>query len=480
MRRPLFVYLGTLVLFGAGILAALEWGKRLEPARVGTAAAVAAPDAARGEGTAGAARGALPTLLLQIIVIVGAARLTGAAFRRIGQPAVIGEIVAGMVVGPSVLGAVAPDAFAFLFPPRSTELLQLFAQIGVILFLFAVGLELDLDLLRRRAQTALFVSHASIVVPYFLGVVLALGLYREFAPPGTRFLAFGLFMGIALSITAFPVLVRILRDRGLMGTPLGNTAVTCAAVDDVTAWTLLAAVVALSGARDMRSAVVTLSLTIAFIGAMLFAIGPALRRGLATAAASEEPGKTAVALVLVFLLGAALATELIGIHALFGAFLAGVVMPRSPRFRAYFAVRLEEFSSVFLLPLFFAFTGLRTKIGLLGDARSWLFCALVVLVATMGKLGGSMIAARLTGTAWGDAFALGALMNSRGLMELIALNVGYELGILSPRIFAIMVLMAIVTTFATGPLLTLSERWRSEASADRDRERVVVQLDQRP
>ena len=479
MRRPVLVYLATLVLFGGGILAALEWGKRLERPSAGAGAAAAAPEPAASGASGHPLRAPLPTLLLQIIVIVGAARLTGAAFRRIGQPAVIGEIVAGILVGPSVLGALAPGAFAFLFPPRSTDLLQLFAQIGVILFLFGVGLELDLDLLRRRAKTALFVSHASIVVPYFFGVVLALGLYREFAPPGTRFLAFGLFMGIALSITAFPVLVRILRDRGLMGTPLGNTAVTCAAVDDVTAWTLLAAVVALSGARDMRSAALTLALTVAFIGAMLLAIGPALRRGLAAAAAREEPGKTAVALVLVFLLAAALATELIGIHALFGAFLAGVVMPRSPRFRAYFAVRLEEFSSVFLLPLFFAFTGLRTRIGLLGDARAWLFCGLVVLVATAGKLGGSMVAARLTGTAWGDAFALGALMNSRGLMELIALNVGYELGILSPPIFAIMVLMAIVTTFATGPLLTLSERWREPDSADGHGQRVVVQGDQR-
>lgn len=480
MRKSLLVYLATLLVFGGGILVALREGRRLEAAPSATAAAApGSSEVARGATAAGETRRPLPTLLLQIIVIVGAARLTGAAFRRLGQPAVIGEIVAGILVGPSVLGAASPGAFAFLFTPGSTELLHLFAEIGVILFLFAVGLELDLDLLRRRARTALFVSHASIVVPYFLGVLLALGLYREFAPPGVRFLAFGLFMGIALSITAFPVLVRILRDRNLTGTPLGNTAVTCAAVDDVTAWTLLAVVVALAGARDMGSAALTLSLTIVFIGAMLGIVAPLLRRALAKAASREEPGKTAVAFVLVFLLASALATELIGIHALFGAFLAGVVMPRSTRFRAYFAVRLEEFSSIFLLPLFFAFTGLRTKIGLLGDARAWLFCGLVVLVATAGKLGGSMVAARMTGTPWGEAFALGALMNSRGLMELIALNVGYELGILSPSIFAILVLMAIVTTFATGPLLTLSERFRKEPSADRHGQRVVVQGDQR-
>ena len=409
-----------------------------------------------------ALRHPLPMLLLQIIVIVAAARLLGAAFRRFGQPPVIGEIVAGIVLGPSLFGAVAPGAFALIFAPESTGLLKLFAEIGVLLFLFAVGLELDVDRIRNRAQTAVFVSHASIVVPYFLGVVVSLSLYPEFAPAGVGFLAFALFMGIAMSITAFPVLVRILRERGLSGTLLGNTAVTCAAVDDVTAWSLLAMVVAIAGSEGFWSAALTLVLALAFILAMLFGIGPLLRRALSSQAQREEPGKTAVAFVLVFLLASALATELIGIHALFGAFLAGVVMPRDRRFRLYLATRLEEFSSVFLLPLFFAFTGLRTRIGLLDDARSWFFCGLVVLVATLGKLGGSMVAARMTGTAWSDAFALGALMNSRGLMELIALNVGYELGILSPRIFAIMVLMAILTTFATGPLLSLADRWRGQ------------------
>jgi Kef-type K+ transport system membrane component KefB len=340
--------------------------------------------------------------------------------------------------------------------------------------------ELDVGRLRRRARTAVFVSHASIVVPYFLGTAVSLLLYRELAPAGVGFVPFALFMGIATSITAFPVLVRILRERGLSGTLLGDTAVTCAAVDDVTAWSLLAVVVAIAGAKGFRPAATTIALAALFIAAMLFVVGPQVRRWLAPAARREQPGKSAVALVLGILLASALATEWIGIHALFGAFLAGVVMPREPRFRAYLTERLEEFSSVFLLPLFFAFTGLRTRIGLLDDSRSWLLCGLVIVVATVGKLGGSMVAARLTGTSWGDAFALGALMNSRGLMELIALNIGYELGILSPQIFAIMVLMAIVTTFATAPLLSLSERWRSEPSAHRDRERVVVKLDQRP
>jgi Kef-type K+ transport system membrane component KefB len=476
MRRALLLYFVTLLFFGGGIYLALARGKQLEDARgvAGAPTAVALPGRSVLAGAIDNLRHPLPLLLIQLITIVCTARLLGAVFRRMGQPAVIGEIVAGIVLGPSLLGAVAPGLFAFLFAPASVGLLKLFAEIGVLLFLFAVGLELDVGRLRHQAQTAVVVSHASIVVPYFLGVVLSLFLYAELAPAGVTFLSFALFMGIAMSITAFPVLVRILRERGLAGTYLGNTAITCAAVDDVTAWSLLAMVVAIAGSRGVWAAAVTMVLSLVFILAMLWVIGPSFRRLLAPAAEREEPGKTAIAAVLVFLLASALATETIGIHALFGAFLAGVVMPRQRRFRAYLAERLEEFASVFLLPLFFAFTGLRTKIGLLNDARSWLICGLIIAVATAGKLGGSMIAARLTGVGWIDSFALGALMNSRGLMELIALNVGYELGILSPRIFAMMVIMALVTTFATGPLLSLADRWRTEPSADRDGEGVVV------
>lgn len=467
MRKPLFVYLAATLIFGAGIYFALDRGKRLEGSRAVPAVEASAPEPAGAtSGLLETLHHPLPLLLLQLITIVLTARLLGALFQRIGQPPVIGEIVAGILLGPSLLGAVAPGVSAFLFAPSSTGLLKLFAEIGVLLFLFAVGLELDVDRLRHQAYTAVVVSHASIVVPYFLGVTLALFLYRDLAPAGVSFVPFALFMGIAMSITAFPVLVRILRERGMAATQLGNTAITCAAVDDVTAWSLLAMVVAIAGARGVWAATVTIVLTIAFILILVFVVGPLFRRLMARQADREEPGKTALAAVLVFFLASALATELIGIHALFGAFLAGVVMPRQRRFRAYLAQRLEEFASVFLLPIFFAFTGLRTRIGLLDDVESWLLCGLVILVATLGKLGGSMLAARLTGVAWPDAFALGALMNSRGLMELIALNVGYELGILSPRIFAMMVLMALVTTFATGPLLNLADRWRGSRLQD--------------
>jgi Kef-type K+ transport system membrane component KefB len=366
MTRTLIRYVLLLLVFGTGIGLVLVQGRRLErgpataqdqSARSSAGGTIAT--SAGGFGVAALAQ-PLPRLLLQLMTIVLLARLLGALFSRFGQPAVVGEIVAGIVLGPSLLGALFPGVSAFLFAPASVGVLKILSEIGVLLFLFLVGLELDVDALRHRAHAAVVVSHASIVVPYFLGVVLSLFLYRDLAPAGVRFVPFALFIGIAMSITAFPVLARILEERGLTRTPLGVTAITCAAVDDVTAWSLLAVVVAASGATGPRAAVVTIGLTLVFVATMLRVVGPAVRRALARAAARDEPGKTAVAGILMFLFASALATELIGIHALFGAFLAGVVMPRSPGFRAYLGQRLEYFSSVFLLPLFFAFTGLRT------------------------------------------------------------------------------------------------------------------------
>lgn len=466
MRKPVLVYFALTVTFGLVIALALGRGRLLERDR-SAAAPTASAEAAGAPSPDALSRLAqpLPQLLLQLIVIVAAARLFGALFRGLGQPPVIGEIVAGIALGLSLFGFVAPGASAFLFEPASVGPLKLLAEIGVLLFLFGVGLELDPERLKGKAQSAVLVSHASIVVPYALGVALSLSLYRELAPAGVAFAPFALFIGIALSITAFPVLVRILRERGLAGTFLGNTAITCAAVDDVTAWSLLAMVVAIGGARGFWAAAGTMLLALAFIAVMFGVAAPVLRRALASRAEREEPGPGAVAAVLVFVLASALATEWIGVHALFGAFLAGVVMPRARSFRDYLATRLEHFASVLLLPVFFAFTGLRTRIGLLDDARGWAICGVIILVATLGKLGGTFVAARATGLAAPDAFALGALMNSRGLMELIALNVGYELGILSPRIFAMMVLMALVTTLSTGPLLSLADRWRGESLA---------------
>jgi Kef-type K+ transport system membrane component KefB len=298
------------------------------------------------------------------------------------------------------------------------------------------------------------VSHASIVVPFFLGVAFSLLIYERLAPAAIPFSAFALFMGIALSITAFPVLARILDERRLTSTPLGAVVIACAAVDDVTAWCMLAVVVAIVKADALAGAAWTIALALGFILLMLVVIRPLAARVLRVEGGEETPSKRLAAGVLIFVFASALLTEAIGIHALFGAFLAGVVMPSNSRLRGFLRERLETFSSVFLLPLFFALTGLRTQIGLLDDWTSWLLCAALIGVAIAGKLGGSMLAARWTGMGWKDAFAVGTLMNTRGLVELIVLNVGYDLGILSPRIFTMMVLMALVTTFMTGPLLS--------------------------
>lgn len=408
----------------------------------------------------------LSRLFLQLFLIIAVCGIVGWLFTRCGQPAVVGEMMAGILLGPSLFGLLAPDAFQFVFAASSLEPLRLFSQIGVCLFLFAVGMELDVSQLRHRAQTAVVVSHSSIVVPYFLGVTLALFLYREFAQPGASFAAFALFMGICMSITAFPVLVRILQDRGIFKTPLGSMATTCAAVDDVTAWSILAFVVAIARATSVGSAVVNVGLVLVFVGLMLFVLKPNLPRLLGHSALDQsQPSKIVLAVVVGFVLISAWTTELIGIHALFGAFLAGVVMPAESGFRDKLVVRVENLSSVLLLPVFFAFIGLRTQIGLINSTQDWLICLVIIAVATAGKLGGSALAARLTGMNWSGSLQLGALMNTRGLMELIALNIGYDMGILSQRIFTMLVIMALVTTVMTGPLVTLFGKTRRVSRA---------------
>ncbi|HSK80875.1 MAG TPA: cation:proton antiporter [Thermoanaerobaculia bacterium] len=487
MPRNLLFYLALLLLFGAGIYGILRFGARLEspgPSAGQTEAAPpAAPSSPSAEGKSpagGFARGLfenvrhpLSRLLLQVLVIVAAAKLLGSLFAKIRQPPVIGEMIAGILLGPSLLGLVAPGVQTFLFPADSLGALQLLSQVGVILFMFVVGIELDLQHLRQKADAAVLVSHASIVVPFFLGVSGALLVYRSLAPAGIPFNAFALFLGVALSITAFPVLARILEDRGMSKTSLGSTAIACAAVDDVTAWCLLAVVVALVRADGLGGSLLTILLAVLFIAVMLFAVRPWAGRVLGVGGQGRSRGPGLLAGILLFVFASALFTEVIGIHALFGAFLAGVAMPPEAGLRQFLRERLETFSSVFLLPLFFAFTGLRTEIGLLDDWRSWLVCAGIIAVAIAGKLGGSMLAARWTGMGWRDSVALGVLMNTRGLVELIVLNLGYDLGILSPRIFAMMVVMALVTTFMTGPLLNLLDAVRERAPVMPGRSRLI-------
>ena len=396
----------------------------------------------------------LSRLILQILVIVAAARLFGAAVRYFGQPPVIGEIAAGIALGPSLLGAWMPGVSAQLFPANSLGLLQILAQVGVILFMFVVGLDLDWKAVRNKAHAAVAVSHVSILFPFLLGVLLAFPLYREHAPPGVPFQAFSLFMGIAMSITAFPVLARILEERGLTKTPIGSTAITCAAVDDVTAWTLLAFVVAVVTAGGAWLILgTTLGMAALFAVVMVWVVRPLLRPILAPRVGQDVFSKERIAVVIGVVFGAALVTEIIGIHALFGAFFAGAILPADEDVRRGLRERLESFSAVFLLPLFFAFTGLRTQIGLLNDGWAWFTCLAIIALATVGKLGGSTLTARLMGLDWNSAFILGALMNTRGLMELIALNVGYDLGVITPEMFTALVLMALLTTSFTGPLV---------------------------
>jgi Kef-type K+ transport system membrane component KefB len=473
------VYIILLAICGAGVWFVLKQGSVLDQKREAPAAASPAntvPQSPEGSqpGTTNVARllsanlrNALSILLLQLVLIIIASRLVGKLFLMMGQPRVMGEIVAGIILGPSLLGQLSPNTMAFLFPAESLEPLRLLSQVGVVLFMFVVGMELEIGDLRKKAYVAIMVSHASIVVPFFLGVTLSLLVYRSESPTRTSFTPFALFVGVAMSVTAFPVLARILEDRGLSKTTLGGIALTCAAFDDVTAWCLLALVIAIARADAMLPAIITIAFVIAFITVMIFLVKPVLARLAGLTSEDERHRRGLVALILVFVFASALITEIIGIHALFGAFLAGVVMPAATGIRDMLKARLETLSLVVLLPLFFAFNGLRMQITVLNDWQSWLLCGLIVVVAIAGKLGGSMFMARWTGMGWRDSFSLGVLMNTRGLVELIVLSIGYDLGILSARTFAMLVLMALITTFMTGPLLSLVKFGQSEPLSDK-------------
>jgi Kef-type K+ transport system membrane component KefB len=391
----------------------------------------------------------LARLLLALLVVTLAARALGALFRRIHQPPVIGEVIAGLLLGPSLLGAVAPSATAFLFPANILPLLGILSQVGVILFMFLVGLELDAGPLRERTHSVVAISHASIALPFVLGSALALALYPHFATSDVPFGTFASFLGVAMSITAFPVLARILRDHGIDRTPVGVLAISAAAVDDVTAWCLLAVVIGIARGQE-AGGLTAIALAVTYAAAMWTVVRPLLRRAVAL---HDAGGRGAVAFVLVGVVASALATEAIGIHALFGEFLLGALVPHDSRLARDLAGRIEDVVLVLLLPAFFAVTGLRTRLGLLGTWEHWLWFLAVLGVACAGKLAGAAVPARMTGLSWRDAASVGILMNTRGLMELIVLNIGLELGLVSERLFAIMVLMAVATTVATGPIL---------------------------
>lgn len=403
------------------------------------------------------------TFLLQVAAIVLLARFVGTLFQRIGQPQVLGEMVAGILLGPSFLGWVAPGISAALFPEGSVGYLQTLSQVGLLLFMFLVGLEFNPAYLRKQGHAALLTSHASITAPFFLGCLLALFLYPRLSDSSVPFREFALFIGVAMSVTAFPVLARILSERNLFKTQLGSVVIACAAIDDVTAWCILAYIVALVRAPGHSMPLgITLLLLTAFILLMVTAGRRLLQRfetGFQRRGALTDD---AMALILMLLLAAATLTEYLGVHLLFGAFLFGAVLPKDPEFVHKVAERVQSVTLVLLLPIFFAFTGLRTSIGLVRGAEMWMFCILIILVAVAGKLGGSAIAARVAGLSWRDAISVGIFMNTRGLMELVVLNIGLDLGVISPAVFSMMVLMALVTTFMTTPLFEWVSGHRSQ------------------
>jgi Kef-type K+ transport system membrane component KefB len=390
-------------------------------------------------------------VLIALASIIIAGNLLGRVCRKFGQPQVIGEMMAGIMLGPSLLGRISPEAMQFILPAEVGPFLGIIAQIGIILYMFMVGLELNAGLLRSHAHSTVAISHASIVAPFCLGSILALFLFRDMAPANVSFTSFALFMGVAMSITAFPVLARILTDRKMEKTNLGVVALSCAATDDVTAWCLLAFVVGIAQA-EISGAVQTLLLAVAFIAFMVLVIRPLANRylGRITGAA---PKRGMTVWVLVALLLSAIAAEWIGIHAIFGAFLLGAIIPHESDIARDLQHKLEDIVKILFLPAFFAFTGMRTEIGLVSGWGDWLMCGLIILIATLGKFGGTLVAARMTGLDWRTSSALGILMNTRGLMELVVLNIGLEMGVISPTLFAMMVIMALVTTIATTPIL---------------------------
>jgi Kef-type K+ transport system membrane component KefB len=397
-----------------------------------------------------AAAGVFLHVLGALTAVIVTGSILGRGLAAIGQPRVIGEVVAGILLGPSLLGA---ERSALILPPSVAPVLGAIAQLGVLLYMFMVGLELNAAQVRRRAHATVAISHASILLPFVLGALLALELYPRLSTHEASFTSFALFMGVAMSITAFPVLARILTDRGMARTELGVVALSCAATDDVTAWCLLAFVVSVVQA-EVGGGLVVAAGTLAYVAAMLGLVRPIVRR-LAARWQSEEAVRTALPVIYVGVLVSALMTEIIGIHAIFGAFLLGVVVPHNATIARAVPRQLEPVVTILLLPAFFAFTGMRTQINLLSTAGDWMICGAIIVVATAGKVGGTLIAARLTGLGWRDAGALGVLMNTRGLMELIVLNVGLELRVISPTLFAMMVLMALVTTMTTVPMLRL-------------------------
>ena len=392
----------------------------------------------------------LKLLFLQMAVILATARLMAVAFRFIGQPGVIGEMVAGLLLGPSFLGRISPAMMNGLFPAGGLGSLYVLSQLGLVLFMFLVGLEVRPGSLRGSAKSVIIASQASIMAPFLLGGVLAWSIYPRLGNGAPR-LPFVLFLGAAMGITAFPVLARILADCKLTHTRVGMFALSCAAIDDVTAWCLLAVITVIARPEANQNPLPwRFAALIGYILAMVCLVRPALRRLLP---ASATPDRARFGAAMIFLLLSVWATEALAVHALFGAFLAGIVMPKGGQLQEGLRDRLESVTLVLLLPLFFAYTGLRTSIALLNSVELWLLCALIVTVAVGSKLLVSGVIVHASGMPWRESLAVGVLVNTRGLVELVILNVGLDLHILSPTLFSMMVIMALATTLMTAPLI---------------------------
>ena len=394
----------------------------------------------------------LSRFIAQLVIVVALARLLGRAAQKIGQPAVVAEIIGGIVLGPSILGALAPAVSGALFPPGSLEPLATVSQLGVLLFVFLVGLEVETAMLRGRARATVAIAVTGIVVPFALGAAVAVPVYELVAARSPR-LDLALFVGAAMSVTAFPVLARILGDHRLLRTRIGALAIACAAVEDVIAWCVLAFVIAFVRSDGLAHAALTTALAVGFVAAMLLVVRPLLARLFARTDAPVTLSNDLVAIAVLGALGSAWISDRIGIHLVFGAFLFGAIVPKRDGFAHALADKLEAIVVVVFLPLFFVVSGLRTQVGLVGSAHHALACILIVGTACVGKIGGTLIAGRATGLQWREAGALGILMNTRGLMELIVLNVGFELGVLDSAMFSLMIVMVLVTTMMTSPVL---------------------------
>ncbi|HTN46591.1 MAG TPA: cation:proton antiporter [Flavipsychrobacter sp.] len=456
LKLPLF-YVFTWIVILSVILLTLNFGGNARPQLLDHSTSTVA-EKQFSAGVSQVFSNPLILFILQLIVIIFTCQVLVVLVKKMGQPAVIGEMIAGIVLGPSLAGNFFPEFNAFLFPKSSMGNLQLVSQLGLILFMFVIGMELNIESLKKKAKAAVVISHASILIPYMLGVILALFLYKYYAPGNIQFYSFALFAGIAMSITAFPVLARIIKERNMVKTRLGTIALTCAAADDITAWCLLAFVIAIVKAGSIAASLYTIVLTMVFIGLMIYVVKPWLRKVMQSRSNDHTISRGSVGIVFMVLMISAFVSELIGIHALFGAFLAGATMPQIDNFKEKVTDKTEDVATVLLLPLFFVFTGLRTQVGLLNSATDLIICFVIIIVAIIGKFGGSALAAKLTGESNYNSLSIGALMNTRGLVELVVLNIGYDLGILTPRLFTMFVIMALVTTFMTNPVLNLINR----------------------